>query len=583
MSLFDDASLAMIPSAYKDGKLYSIKPTDGSGDFTFTRGSNLAATRVDVNGLIEKGRENLLLQSNQFDTTWTTSNANVTGGQSGYDGSSDAWLLEKSASLGYLRQTELSASAANLSIFVKANDSDYVLLAADYGTRTAYFDLQSGVVGHTSAGVIAKILFIGDGWYRCSATFGAISDVRIYPAENNLVTASSGSVFIQDAQLEQGLVATDYIETTTTTAQAGILEDMPRLDYSGGASCPSLLLEPQRTNVVTNSEYFGASDWIKSRSVVSANTTISPSGIQDAETITENTFTNNFSGLEQEIAVVNGTTYTQSIFVKRGNIDFFSVGYFIVGGANGRVIYNLNTKLVTLSSNITSSSITDFANGWVRISITYTANASSTNYFAYFHTKDSGTTYYNGDGTGFTHVWGAQLESNASYPSSYIPTYGTSQTRSKDSCIKTGISSLIGQTEGTLFVEFTPTSNINTEVIQLLADTALDNIVTIACGAGFIYGVVYTPPNYRFQPVIAQTIPNNTFKVALCYKNNDFTFFINGVKVASGANSYSPSSPLTRINFNEAFLFGNQVINYKSVLVFPVKLTDAELAALTTL
>ena len=60
----------MIPSAYKDGKLYSIRPTDGSGDFTFSRGSNLAATRVDVNGLIEKGRENLLLQSNQFDTTW---------------------------------------------------------------------------------------------------------------------------------------------------------------------------------------------------------------------------------------------------------------------------------------------------------------------------------------------------------------------------------------------------------------------------------------------------------------------------------------------------------------------------------
>ena len=63
MSLYKDASLAMIPSAYKDGKLYSIRPTDGSGDFTFSRGSNLAATRVDVNGLIEKGRENLLLQS----------------------------------------------------------------------------------------------------------------------------------------------------------------------------------------------------------------------------------------------------------------------------------------------------------------------------------------------------------------------------------------------------------------------------------------------------------------------------------------------------------------------------------------
>ena len=67
--LFDDSSLAMIPSAYKDGKLYSIRPTDGSGDFTFSRGSNLAATRVASSGYIEKGRENLLLQSNTFSTT----------------------------------------------------------------------------------------------------------------------------------------------------------------------------------------------------------------------------------------------------------------------------------------------------------------------------------------------------------------------------------------------------------------------------------------------------------------------------------------------------------------------------------
>ena len=104
-SLKDLASLIMIPSLYKDGRLDTIKPlgnsiihpdatgntdgTDGStpaeGNFTFSRGSNLAATRVDVNGLIEKGRENLLLQSNQFDTTWTLdSGMTLTSGQSGY-------------------------------------------------------------------------------------------------------------------------------------------------------------------------------------------------------------------------------------------------------------------------------------------------------------------------------------------------------------------------------------------------------------------------------------------------------------------------------------------------------------------
>ena len=66
---YDKASLVMIPSGYKDDKLYSIKPTDGSGDFTFSRDGSGAspATRVNSDGNIEKGRENLLLQSNTFE------------------------------------------------------------------------------------------------------------------------------------------------------------------------------------------------------------------------------------------------------------------------------------------------------------------------------------------------------------------------------------------------------------------------------------------------------------------------------------------------------------------------------------
>ena len=80
MNFFDRSSLALIPDGAKDGKLYSIRPTDGSSDFTFERGSNLTATRVDENGLIEKGRENFLLESNNFDELWTKSSSNVTSG-----------------------------------------------------------------------------------------------------------------------------------------------------------------------------------------------------------------------------------------------------------------------------------------------------------------------------------------------------------------------------------------------------------------------------------------------------------------------------------------------------------------------
>ena len=89
------ASLIMVPSGYEDGTLASVKPNDGTGDFTFSRGSNLSATRINEQGYIDKGYENLLLQSNQFDTTWTNFLIDTpTSGQAGYDGTNNAWLIE---------------------------------------------------------------------------------------------------------------------------------------------------------------------------------------------------------------------------------------------------------------------------------------------------------------------------------------------------------------------------------------------------------------------------------------------------------------------------------------------------------
>jgi hypothetical protein len=68
--LYNKASLVMNPQLVDTGKVYSIKPEDRKGDFTFTRSS--AATRVNADGNIEKETQNLLLQSNSFNTTWTT-------------------------------------------------------------------------------------------------------------------------------------------------------------------------------------------------------------------------------------------------------------------------------------------------------------------------------------------------------------------------------------------------------------------------------------------------------------------------------------------------------------------------------
>ena len=236
--LFDDASLAMIPSAYKDGKLYSVKPENGDGDFTFSRGSNLAATRVGPTGLIEKGRENLLKQSNQFDTTWgITGSATLTSGQSGYDGSSDAWLLTKTASSTYINQNTTSSGVSTFSVYAKAGTNTHIAFWIRNANDGKYFDLVNGTIGSdfNSTPIDASIESMGDGWYRCSVTtINADNNCRIYPADaDGDISGTSGSIYIQDAQLEIGLAATDYIESGATTGKAGLLEDEPRFDYSG--------------------------------------------------------------------------------------------------------------------------------------------------------------------------------------------------------------------------------------------------------------------------------------------------------------------------------------------------------------
>jgi len=104
MSLLNKASLIQIPSGYKDGTLYSAKPTNGDGDFTFSRGSNLAATRVNSEGLIEKGRENAILHSNDFsDSSWGRTDLNLTSGATDPNGGSTAWTIENTAANGIIQ------------------------------------------------------------------------------------------------------------------------------------------------------------------------------------------------------------------------------------------------------------------------------------------------------------------------------------------------------------------------------------------------------------------------------------------------------------------------------------------------
>jgi hypothetical protein len=364
MDFYEEASLVMVPSGYKDQKVYSSVPDDGSGDLTFSRASN--ATRVGPDGLIEKVRTNVLLQSNSFDTTWVNSNSTETSGQAGYDGTSNAWLLNKTGASGQVNQSVSSSGINTFSVYAKAGTSNFLRLTP---FDDSFFDLANGIAYASGPTTIsANIVSVGNGWYRCSVTYNATSTiVRVIVADSSSSSSgTSGNILIQSAQVETGDIATDYIATTTAAVSVGPVANVPRLDYLDSSS-PRLLLEPQRTNLNTYSEDISQAQYGKNRCTVSANGVVSPDGYTNADKIVQDPSNTAWGGLTQVYSPTGPATL--SVFAKKIDNDYIAILGHNINPTTAW--FNLaNGTVGTTEANVTSAKIEDYGNGWYRCSIT---------------------------------------------------------------------------------------------------------------------------------------------------------------------------------------------------------------------
>ena len=587
--LVDDASLAMIPSAYKDGKLYSIRPTDGDGDFTFSRGSNLAATRVDVNGLIEKGRENLLLQSNQFDTTWLNQlgTGTITGGQAGYDGTNDAWLISKDTStFRSVRQVVSWSGVATFSVYAKVGSLSDAALRLDTsgGAIQILYDLTDGSVTSTGGVYIdAGSDDIGGGWYRLyvSANVSSGTNVHIYVDRNG---TTAGNIYIQDAQLEAGLVATDYIETGASTAQAGILEDMPRLDYSGGASCPALLLEPQRTNAIASSEYVVRNKlgWdINGDLAITTenNSTTSPQGLQNAVKLIYGG--SGYSYARQSLAAGAGTL---SVYVKKGNWRY-------IGLRNGEnqsthSVFDFDTESFVLEKSGHTLGYESVGNGWYRIWDYQPTAVSPANGLRGVAMCDASGTENspNTPAGSYNYVWGFQFEASASYPTSYIPTYGASVTRTQEYGRTPHSNYEINEEQGVIFAEFEYLGGTDFQVVSMHNGGSLVDWLMVD-SAGKLRGSVFYNSAYQVSMNSSPTTlsPNTYYKAAFRYESGNNALYLNGVKVGTNTQTFVNPPTLPYVQLGGFWQLSNTNVNckIKQTALFNTALTDAELAALT--
>jgi hypothetical protein len=541
---YAQASLVMVPSLYKTSIVYSERPLSTDGQLTFTRASN--ATRVGPDGLIEKVRTNLLTYSNDFsNAAWTKTRATLTGGQSDPFGGTDAWKMECSGSTGSV-QIAQTATIGNGSIYAKAgNVSSFNIWV---GLNVA-FDLSTGTI--TSGAANGKIESVGGGWYRCTA---------INPSATvhnpNFTAASLGDyVYIAFAQGETGDIATDTITTLGTAVSVGPLANVPRLDYLG-SSCPRLLLEPQRTNAITFSEQMNNAAWIKNvNAAVTANQAISPDGYQNADLVS-NTLVGGGMDYYQLLTGSASTTYTYSVFVKAATHTKCALRAFV--GATSpftttpAAYFDLATASVIQSyGSATNAKIEAVgSNGWYRVSMTFPTIGTS-HYLNLFPLSDTYTLSasnapLNYSSTGGVYFWGAQSEIGA-YATSYINTLGAAVTRGVDDCSKTGISSLIGQTEGTIFVEIDSSQFLTGSYIGISDGTTTNRQIfgwesdSGDSGALRLYGFW----NFAYSSFSR----GQKIKVALAYKNNDFALYVNGTQ--AGTNSGATiSGTMSQFAFN---------------------------------
>ena len=569
-NIYDKASLVLIPSGTKTSKVYSQKPTNGDGDFTFSRST--AATRVNASGNIEKETQNLFYQSNDFSSAYWNYRAgdSSTGGQSGYDGTNDAWLLSVNSGGWAVYQNYVITGVYTFSLYVKAGTIDVIQidLFSSSTTYSGQFNLTSGTDAGGGNTIDRTITDVGGGWYRVSLAANVSS--TLYARIGSV--SVTGNFYIQDAQLEQGLVARDYIETTTPV-YGGITDNTPRLDYTD-SSCPALLLEPQRFNAIDSSEYGGAWAAINANITKTENATTSPEGVNNAvklEGLTTSSANQivNFGTTSLNGVNVVGKTYTASLYLKPVNAG--DVGKDIVlsiqrntGDFEG---FNVTTEITSAD--------------WKRYDLTYTFTGEGAG-------DQVGATFKILSPVSTTiddiYIWGVQFE-EGSYATSYIPTYGSAVTRNIDNMqIASGISDLLPQGTGTMYVAGTIVDAVDTEgYLMRIEQASFSNTIFIARSTAGNLFVSYRDGNSTLFSMQKNNVAD-TFKAAFAFESGNSVLYVNGEQVGTSSVTYTPSVTYDDIRIggysaNTANMSGL----FSQGLVFKTRLSNEELATLTTI
>jgi hypothetical protein len=480
----DIPSLFMIPSAVSSGKVHSVFPNSTDADFDFNRDSS--ATRVNSQGLIE---------TVGYFGSELVSNGNFTNGSSNWSLTSEGTITTNGANINnliggaisFLQQNNVTVIGRKykLQYYIRENNSGSLKFNT---AENANLPIPSTVGVHT--------LFF-------TASLTEIIFARL-----------SGSTDIDDISI---------VEVTG---------DRARLNYEieGGLvnTKPSLLLEPQSTNLVTYSEDF--SQWDNNGSTDISNSTTSPDGQITADKITKLGTSGNDRVLKI-ISVSNSTVYNISVFVKNdtnvtGGVT--TLAFRVSGGTLFRRGYEWGANGLSFA--------TTQASGTSRVGFSFTTNGTSGNFEIDIDRENT-------NNTTSIFVWGAMVEQQT-HATSYIPTNGSVQTRANETCNGAGTSSILPSEEGILYIETSVIGLTSTLESISISDGTYNNAIlfryydtsdnqiqyVVRVGSSIVAAINFT---------LSDALAFN--KIALRYKANDFALWANGTQVGTDTSGAIPT------------------------------------------